>query len=192
MDFIKCSKCGVESAASRGKCQACGYPFNRLLQEHYEQLDKEAFDRLIELSRACEAVNKIDIDQKKPTRATELNRFVHITNIDKFLIYWTVFALILLAISIFVGIAGNRFDYDDVEYGFYIFLRIVVFSTFIMQVGLSKSPLGWLLLGIGAILFNPFIRISMSQELWIIFDVVAMGVILFSFGNYIYKKYGLS
>lgn len=65
-------------------------------------------------------------------------------------------------------------------YGFYIFLRYLLFTAFI-AVFIKLDDLndkGVLLLAalFGAVLFNPFMIIEHEKSTWVIFDLIAAGI----------------
>lgn len=65
-------------------------------------------------------------------------------------------------------------------YGYYTLLRIVVTGVFIWAMFVSferkYGVLPWVF-GLGAILFNPLIKIHLPKELWMVLDV-ATGIFL--------------
>lgn len=75
------------------------------------------------------------------------------------------------------------------EYGYYRFVRIVVFIGSVLAiVGNKEEGFAWrnLLLGLFAILFNPILPILMTREIWIVVD--AVGAVWFAYCVYVFRK----
>ena len=77
----------------------------------------------------------------------------------------------------------------DLPYGYYMFLRIVIFISSLIFVYYSysteKTGLA-ILFGLTAILWNPIIKISFEKETWLIFDVIA--AVIFISAYFLSKK----
>lgn len=86
-------------------------------------------------------------------------------------------SIILLAITVF-----DSFTYQELPYGFFIFLRgiITLCSGWIAYQTHSSTPQSPLIIlfGIITILFNPFFIIALDRDIWIIVDLLVL--IIFS------------
>ena len=74
-------------------------------------------------------------------------------------------------------------------YGYYRFLRIVVFiGSVLVIVGNAKEGFAWrnLVLGLLAILFNPILPIHMDREVWMVVD--AVGAAWFAYCVFVFRK----
>ena len=86
----------------------------------------------------------------------------------------------LLALLLFICLA-------DMPYGYYQFVRFIsciIFAYFAYQENLNKSKL-FLVYVTLAVLFQPFVKISLGRELWNIVDVI---VAVFLIGTILKKK----
>lgn len=82
----------------------------------------------------------------------------------------------IAAIAAFVAI------FPIETYGYYIFLRYLLFAAFIVVLVKADATLGdtgfLMLVSIfGAILFNPFMIIEHDKSTWVIFDLIAAGIL---------------
>ena len=84
-----------------------------------------------------------------------------------------VAVIYIVATMLFIGAA-------PLPYGYYTLLRLVVTGVFIWAAFVSYERkydiLPWVF-GVGAILFNPLIKIHLPKELWMVIDV-ATGIFL--------------
>ena len=67
-------------------------------------------------------------------------------------------------------------------YGYYIFLRLIVFvgSLFLAYKLYEKELSGWLVVMIlVGILFNPIIPVYLSREVWLFIDLVCAGLFFY-------------
>ena len=78
------------------------------------------------------------------------------------------------SVLLFIGVA-------PLPYGYYTLLRIVTTGVFIWAAFVSHerkyTTLSWIFL-VGAILFNPIIKIHLPKEFWIIIDIAAATILL--------------
>lgn len=85
----------------------------------------------------------------------------------------TIATIVLLVLAIFPW-----------PYGYYVFLRWVVFlvSGFLVYLSHNLKATVWVVLfTLIAILFNPIVRIPLDRDVWQIVDLVAASVFIFSF-----------
>lgn len=85
----------------------------------------------------------------------------------------------LIAASIFLFSAL----FDGWQYGFFTALRFVVFSStaYVAYLAYQEQKEGWVwLLGAIAVLFNPFIPIYLTRDVWIVIDFVTLVTLLFT------------
>lgn len=79
----------------------------------------------------------------------------------------------------------------NLPYGFYIFLRIVVFlycayCTYILVCLFGKKLNYYSLMIVVGILYNPIIRIHLDKETWIVINLVTMLLIWYP---YLFKEF---
>lgn len=70
------------------------------------------------------------------------------------------------------------------SYGYYVFLRWVVFlvSGFLVYLAHNLKKTIWVVMfTLIAILFNPIVRISLDRETWQVIDLVTASIFIFSF-----------
>ena len=98
------------------------------------------------------------------------------TDFQKLSLSVSVVSLILLGISIWAIV-----EREDLDGGFYVFLRILVFGT-LTCLCFERLSIWWkTLLILDAILFNPFIQIHLDDsEPWIIFDIITFFLVTIS------------
>ncbi len=75
---------------------------------------------------------------------------------------------------------------DGWQYGFFTILRFVVFAstTYVAYLAYKDKQEGWVwLFGVIAVLFNPFIPVFLTRDVWIIIDFVTALFLLFSIHN---------
>lgn len=85
-------------------------------------------------------------------------------------------ALSIASIFLFLAL------FDGWQYGFFTILRFVVFFTtaYVAYLAYKEQKEGWVWsMGAIAVLFNPFIPISLTREVWVVIDGL-VGVFLFS------------
>lgn len=83
-------------------------------------------------------------------------------------------AVIGAAVMLFIGIF-------DMPYGYYTLLRLVVTATFAwaaFDAWERKMDIAPYVLGLVALLFNPFIPVHLDKEIWIGIDIAAGVLIL--------------
>jgi hypothetical protein len=83
-------------------------------------------------------------------------------------------ALIIAAVTLFLAL------FDGWQYGFFTILRFVVFSAtaYVAWMAYEEQKEKWAwILGSIAVLFNPFIPIYLTRELWMTIDFIT-GVFL--------------
>ncbi len=71
---------------------------------------------------------------------------------------------------------------DGWQYGFFTILRFVVFSStaYVAYLAYEEQKEGWVwFMGAIAVLFNPFIPIYLTREVWVVIDGL-VGFFLFS------------
>jgi len=88
-------------------------------------------------------------------------------------------AVIYIAAGIlFLGVAQ-----EYLPYGYYTVLRIVATGTFIWAFLVSFNRNGallpWIYL-LFAVVFNPILKVPLSQELWMAIDIVASVLLIFT------------
>lgn len=84
----------------------------------------------------------------------------------------------LLISSIFLCLAL----FDGWQYGFFSILRFVVFfsTAYVAYLAYQEQKEGWVwVMGAIAVLFNPFLPIYLTRDIWIVIDGL-VGVFLFS------------
>lgn len=94
--------------------------------------------------------------------------------------------LIGFACLFFIGPADLIFDFD-LEYGFFMFLRLTAFFGFAYlayqnwesEYKLADLPISYMFAGL-AVLYNPFISVSLTREIWTPINI-ATGVLIFIF-----------
>lgn len=73
--------------------------------------------------------------------------------------------------------------FDGWQYGFFTILRFVVFSStaYVAYLSFQEEKEGWVWsLGAVAILFNPFIPVYLTRDVWVVIDFVTALFLLFS------------
>jgi hypothetical protein len=73
--------------------------------------------------------------------------------------------------------------FDGWQYGFFIILRFVVFSStaYVAYLAYQDQNEGWAwFMGAIAILFNPFIPVYLTRDVWIVIDFVTFITLLFT------------
>ena len=69
--------------------------------------------------------------------------------------------------------------YPDNPYGYYILLRWIccaIFAYLALQ-SFAQEKQGWVwILGITAIIYNPFIRIHLTREIWSVINLITIGI----------------
>ena len=73
--------------------------------------------------------------------------------------------------------------YPDNPYGYYTLLRCVCCAAFVYLAikALVCDKTGWVwILGVMAVIYNPFIRIHLNREIWSVVNVVTIIVIWYS------------
>jgi len=86
-------------------------------------------------------------------------------------------ALTIAAITLFIALL------DGWQYGFFTILRFVVFSTtaYVSWMAYEEQKEKWVwILGSIAVLFNPFIPIHLTREIWVPIDFVTGVFLAFS------------
>lgn len=66
---------------------------------------------------------------------------------------------------------------DGWQYGFFTILRFVVFSstTYVAYLAFKEEGEGWVwFLGAVAMLFNPFIPVYLTRDIWLIIDFITL------------------
>jgi len=84
--------------------------------------------------------------------------------------YWSKNFAILISVIFLILAAVGLF-----QYGFYTLLRFIVFvtTTYLAWLAYSNQKQQWTwLFGFIAVLFNPFIPIHFSRDLWRVIDLV--------------------
>lgn len=84
----------------------------------------------------------------------------------------TIAAIVFLLLAIFPW-----------PYGYYVFLRWVVFlaSGFLVYLAHNLGKIGWVVLfALIAILFNPLVRVSLDREVWFLIDLLVAGFFVIS------------
>jgi len=88
-----------------------------------------------------------------------------------------IITIILLILALF-----------EMPYGYYIFLRIVVFISALLNIPANyrKQKTEMIIIyGLIAVLFNPIIVVFFERESWMIIDIVVAGI----YGFDLYKSY---
>lgn len=65
--------------------------------------------------------------------------------------------------------------FDGWQYGFFTILRFVVFfsTAYVAYLAYQEQKEGWVwLIGAVAILFNPFIPVYLTREVWVVIDFI--------------------
>lgn len=78
-------------------------------------------------------------------------------------------ALLIASAFLFVAL------FDGWPYGFFTLLRFVVFasSAYIAYMSYEEKKEKWIwIFGFLAVLFNPFIKIHLDREIWIVIDLI--------------------
>ena len=73
--------------------------------------------------------------------------------------------------------------YPDNPYGYYILLRWVCCAAFAFLAiqSLAQEKKGWVwVLGITAVIYNPLIRIHLTREIWLVINLVTIGIAWYS------------
>lgn len=75
---------------------------------------------------------------------------------------------------------------DSWQYGFFTFLRFVVFSStaYVAYLAYQEQKEGWVwFLGAVAVLFNPFIPVYLTRDVWGMIDFITALLLLISVVN---------
>ncbi len=73
--------------------------------------------------------------------------------------------------------------FDGWPYGFFTVLRFVVFSStaYVAYIAYQEHKEGWAwFLGSIAVLFNPFILVYLTRDIWVVIDFITALFLLFS------------
>ena len=73
--------------------------------------------------------------------------------------------------------------FDGWQYGFFTILRFVVFSStaYVAYLAYQAQKEGWVFfLGAIALLFNPFIPVYLTRDVWVVIDFITSVTLLFT------------
>ncbi|MCE6007444.1 DUF6804 family protein [Acinetobacter soli] len=106
------------------------------------------------------------------------------TGFDVMIFFKKQYLFYLSATYLLIAATGD----NDFDYGFYQLLRFVAFFTFSFAAYVSYSnnqQIMPFILGLIAVVFNPFVPIHFDKDTWQVIDVFA-GVLLILWGYFIY------